>query len=81
MSKIKRRKAVGKANRQQGSTDGSVSRITKEPTKEPNPRIKRLIAAGLLRPATKHWRMPNWKPVRIHGPSIAQTIRDERDDS
>ena len=43
--------------------------------------IKRLVEAGLLRPATKPWRMPELPPRPIRGPSIAQAIREERDDS
>jgi prevent-host-death family protein len=41
--------------------------------------IQRLVASGLLRPATKPWRMPPFRPRRMRGPSIVQTIREERD--
>jgi prevent-host-death family protein len=43
--------------------------------------IQRLVAVGLLRPATKPWRMPHFTPRQLHGPSLSQTIREERDSS
>jgi prevent-host-death family protein len=43
--------------------------------------IQRLVAVGLLRPATKPWRMPPFTPRRLHGPSLSQAIREERDSS
>ncbi len=43
--------------------------------------IARLVAEGLLRPATKPWRMPPFRPRRLRGPSIVQTLREERDSS
>jgi prevent-host-death family protein len=42
-------------------------------------KIQHMIDIGLLRPATKLWRMPPFKPRPIRGPSIVQTIREERD--
>lgn len=47
----------------------------------PEEAIQRLVETGLLRPATKPWRMPPFTPRPIRGPSIVQTIREERDDS
>ncbi len=43
--------------------------------------IQRMVAAGLLRPATKPWRMPAFVPRPIRGASVAQAIREERDSS
>ena len=59
-----------------------IARIVPIPAREDTEAaIQRLVAAGLLRPATKPWRMPPFTPRRLHGPSIAQTIREERDSS
>jgi prevent-host-death family protein len=43
--------------------------------------IKRLEAEGFLHPATKPGPMPYFRPIRIRGPSIVQTLREERDES
>ncbi|HEY2922970.1 MAG TPA: type II toxin-antitoxin system prevent-host-death family antitoxin [Candidatus Binatia bacterium] len=44
--------------------------------------IRRLEAEGILRPAAKRGPMPtpSWKPIRIKGKPISQTISDERDE-
>lgn len=44
--------------------------------------IRRLEAEGLLRPALKRGPMPQprWKPIRITGKPLSETIREERDD-
>ena len=44
--------------------------------------LRRLEAEGLLRPALKRGPMPvpRWKPVRIKGKSLSQTISEERDE-
>ena len=42
--------------------------------------LDRLAAAGLLRRATKRGPMPRRKPIRIKGPPLSQTIREERDE-
>ena len=42
--------------------------------------IQRLEAEGILRPALKRGPMSTWKPVRIKGKPIAETIREERDE-
>ena len=44
--------------------------------------IRRLEAEGILRPAVKRGPMPTptWKPVRIKGKPMAETIREERDE-
>ena len=45
-------------------------------------RIRRLETEGLLRPALKRGPMPtpSWKPIRIRGKSMSQTISEERDE-
>jgi len=44
--------------------------------------IRRLEAEGILRPALKRGPMPTrtWKPVRIKGKPLSQTISEERDE-
>jgi len=44
--------------------------------------IRRLEAEGILRPALKRGPMPTrgWKPVRIKGKPISESIREERDE-
>ncbi len=44
--------------------------------------IRRLEAEGLLRPAVKRGPMPRprWKPVRIKGKPLSQSIIEERDE-
>lgn len=42
--------------------------------------LQRLEAAGLLRRATKRGPMPPFRPRRIKGPPLSQTIREERDE-
>jgi prevent-host-death family protein len=44
--------------------------------------IRRLEADGILRPALKRGPMlaPRWKPVRIKGKPLSQTISEERDE-
>lgn len=45
--------------------------------------IRQLEAEGLLRPALKRGPLPkpNWKPIRIKGKPISQTISEERNES
>ena len=45
-------------------------------------KIRRLETEGLLRPALKRGPMPtpSWKPIRIRGTSMSQTISEERDE-
>lgn len=59
--------AVIKPLRQEGSEDAV---------------IRRLEAEGLLRPALKRGPMPEprWKPIRIAGKPVSDTIREERDE-
>lgn len=44
--------------------------------------LQRLEAEGLLRPALKRGPMPTagWKPVRVKGKPMSQTISEERDE-
>jgi prevent-host-death family protein len=44
--------------------------------------IRRLEAEGVLRPALKRGPMPApaWKPIRIKGKPLSQTISEERDE-
>jgi prevent-host-death family protein len=41
--------------------------------------LNRLEAMGILRRATKRGPMPLHKPLRIKGPPLSQTLREERD--
>lgn len=43
--------------------------------------IRQLEASGFLRLALKRTPMPRWKPRRIKGVPITQTLREERDAS
>jgi prevent-host-death family protein len=43
--------------------------------------IRRLEAAGLLRPAAKAGPMPPWRPRILRGAPISRTLRAERDTS
>jgi prevent-host-death family protein len=59
-----------------------IARIIPIPTRDDaEEKIKRMIAMGLLRPASKNWKMPHFAPRPLRGPSIVQTIREERDSS
>ena len=49
--------------------------------KEKEDVIRRLEAEGILRPALKRGPMPTWKPVRIKGKPMSETIREERDEN
>lgn len=42
--------------------------------------IRRLEEEGILRPALKRGPMPTWKPIRIKGKPLSETIREERDE-
>jgi prevent-host-death family protein len=44
--------------------------------------IRRLETEGLLRPALKRGPMPapRWKPIRIKGRALSETIREEREE-
>ncbi|HEY7675936.1 MAG TPA: type II toxin-antitoxin system prevent-host-death family antitoxin [Candidatus Methylomirabilis sp.] len=41
--------------------------------------LNRLEAMGILRRATKRGPMPRFRPIRLKGPSITKTLREERD--
>ena len=53
-----------------------------KPAEDEEAAIRRLEADGLLRPALKRGPMPTpkWKPVRIKGKPLSQTISEERDE-
>ena len=42
--------------------------------------MRRMEAAGLLRRATKPWPMPPFRPIRIKGEPVSETIRKMRDE-
>ena len=48
----------------------------------PEATIRRLETEGLLRPALKRGPMPkpDWKPIRIKGKPLSQSIIEERDE-
>ena len=41
--------------------------------------LKQLEMMGLLRPALKRTPMPPFKPIRLKGPPLSKTLREERD--
>ncbi len=43
--------------------------------------LRRLQAAGLLRPPAKRGPMPRWRPRRLKGEPFSRTLRQERDAS
>jgi prevent-host-death family protein len=43
--------------------------------------IRRLGAAGLVRPAAKAGPMPPWRPRTLRGDPMSRTLREERDAS
>lgn len=45
-------------------------------------KIRQLEAEGFLRPAARRGRMPlvGWKPVRLRGKPLSETISQERDE-
>jgi prevent-host-death family protein len=53
-----------------------------EPKEDQEAVIRRLEAEGILRPAAKRGPMPtsSWKPIRIKGKLMSQTISEERDE-
>jgi prevent-host-death family protein len=42
--------------------------------------IRRLESEGILRPALKRGRVPDFKAVRIKGRSLSATVREEREE-
>jgi prevent-host-death family protein len=58
-----------------------IARIPIPAPDDAEEKINRMVAMGLLRPATKNWKMPHFGPRPLRGPSIVQTIREERDSS
>ena len=49
------------------------------PERGDDPGLRRLIAAGLVRPGSKPWPMPPRRPRRVAGPPLSKTIREQRD--
>jgi prevent-host-death family protein len=53
-----------------------------EPKEDQEAVIRQLEADGILRPALKRGPMPKpaWKPIRIKGKLMSQTVSEERDE-
>ena len=52
------------------------------PLPEPDPTertVRQLEAAGLLEPAEVREPLPPWRPRRIRGKGLSQTVREDRD--
>jgi prevent-host-death family protein len=65
---------------ERGKAIAVIKPIAREETLEA--KIRRLEAEGLLRPALKRGPMPapRWKPIRIKGKPVSQSISEERDE-
>ncbi len=59
----------------------ALARIIPVRQDQPEPVLRRLEAAGFLRAAAKPGPMPPFKPRRIRGVPITQTLREERESS
>lgn len=76
-------KAV-RAGREVVLTDRGRPVAVMRPAPEPAPGeewLRRLEAAGLIRPATRRRPMPVWNPRPIRGVPVSRTVREERDSS
>jgi antitoxin (DNA-binding transcriptional repressor) of toxin-antitoxin stability system len=51
-----------------------------DPKEDQEAVIWRLEAEGILRPALKPMPKPTWKPIRVKGKLMSQTISEERDE-
>jgi prevent-host-death family protein len=74
-------KAV-KAGKEVILTDrGKPIAIIKPLTQPPGPEqvIRELEAAGVLQAATRRGPMPAWRPRRLRGAPLAQTVEEERE--
>ena len=74
-------KAV-KAGKEVILTDrGKPIAIIKPMTQAPGPEqvIRNLEAAGVLQAATRRGPMPPWRPRRLRGEPLAQTVEEERE--
>lgn len=50
------------------------------PERDPSERtVRQLEAAGLLEPAEVRAPLPPWRPRRIRGRGLSQTVREDRD--
>ena len=79
---MKHPKNLGAVKRKDAARERRHKRATMGPgtsPNEPEDAIRRMVDAGLLRPASKPWRMPPFTPRPLRGESIVQTIREERD--
>lgn len=65
---------------ERGKPIAVIRPIEREETLEA--KLQRLEAEGLLRPALKRGPMPKprWKPIRLKGKALSQTISEERDE-
>jgi prevent-host-death family protein len=65
---------------ERGKPIAVIKPIEREETLEA--KLRRLEAEGLLRPALKRAPMPKprWKPIRIKGKPVSQSISEERDE-
>jgi hypothetical protein len=75
----KKRGAVNRKNAARKSRDEHAQPGPRTSPEESEAAIQRLVDAGLLRPATRPWKMPRFTPRPIRGESIVQTLREERD--
>jgi prevent-host-death family protein len=60
---------------------GKPIAIIKPLTQAPGPEqvIRHLEAAGVLQAATRRGPMPKWRPRRLRGAPLAQTVEEERE--
>jgi hypothetical protein len=82
MRTMKHPKKRGTVNRKDAERERRHERAQLEPrtsSDQSEAAIQRMVDAGLLRPATKPWRMPEFTPRPLRGGSIVQTLREERD--
>lgn len=73
----KKRGAVNRRNAQREHRRAEI--VPGTSPNESDDAIRRMVEAGLLRPAKRPWRMPPFTPRPLRGESIVQTIREERD--
>ncbi|MDH3444677.1 MAG: type II toxin-antitoxin system prevent-host-death family antitoxin [Deltaproteobacteria bacterium] len=52
-----------------------------DPNKDNRAVIRRMEADGILRPAVRPGLMPAWKPIRIKGRPMSETLREEREEN
>ena len=79
MKRPKKRGAVNRKNPERQSRHERAQIGPGTSPSEPEDAIRRMVEAGLLRPASKPWGMPPFTPRPLRGESIVQTLREERD--